>query len=112
MIRGDRGQAAVELLAGIPALLLAGLVAMQLLAAAYAFHLADGAAEAGALAVAAGLEAEPAARASLPPWARGRARIGAVDGRVEVTVQPPSPLAGVSRALEVRSSAWAKPAGG
>ena len=46
----DRGQASVELLAGLPALLLAGLIGFQLLAAGYALTLADGAAEAGALA--------------------------------------------------------------
>jgi hypothetical protein len=41
----------VELVAALPALLLAGLVALQLLAAGYAMTLADGAAEAGALAL-------------------------------------------------------------
>ena len=50
----ERGQASVELLAGLPALLLAGLIGFQLLAAGYALTLADGAAEAGALARVAG----------------------------------------------------------
>ena len=49
-----RGQASVELVAALPALLLAALVALQLLAAGYALTLADGAAEAGALALASG----------------------------------------------------------
>ena len=48
------GQATVELVAALPALLLAGYVAFQLLAAGYALTLADGAAEAGALALASG----------------------------------------------------------
>ena len=48
------GQATVELLAAVPVLLLAGLLAMQLLATGYALTLADGAAEAGALALASG----------------------------------------------------------
>ena len=46
----DDGQATVELVAALPALLLAGLLALQLLATGYALTLADGAAEAGALA--------------------------------------------------------------
>ena len=50
----QRGQATVELVAALPALLLAGYVAFQLLAAGYALTLADGAAEAGALALASG----------------------------------------------------------
>src|SRR5436190_12328648 len=52
--RGECGQASVELLAGVPALLVAGLIALQLLAAGYSLTLADGAAEAGAMALAAG----------------------------------------------------------
>jgi hypothetical protein len=90
-------------------LLLAVLVAAQFLVTAYALHLADGAAEAGALAFAAGAEAEPAVRASLPGWARDRIRVSAADGRVEVTVRPPAPLPGIAAALEVSSTAWARP---
>ena len=44
----------MELIAALPALLLAGFIALQLLAAGYALTLADGAAEAGALALASG----------------------------------------------------------
>ena len=53
---GERGQASVELLAGVPALVLAGLLALQLLVAGYALTLADGAVEAGAIALAGGRE--------------------------------------------------------
>lgn len=109
---GQRGQASLELLAGVPALLLAGLVALQLLATAYTLHLADGAAEAGALALAAGAPPLPAARAALPDWAAGRVRVTATGGRVAVAVRPPAPLPGISEALEVESSAWARPADG
>ena len=108
----QRGQASLELLAGIPALVLAGLIGLQLLVTAYTLHLADGAAEAGALALAAGGSAEPAARAALPGWASGRLRVSADGGRVEVAVRPPAPLPGISEALEVESSAWARPADG
>ena len=57
----EEGQSTVELVAALPALLLAGLLALQLLAV-YALTLADGAAEAGALALAAGRPARDAAR--------------------------------------------------
>ena len=53
MARED-GQATVELVAALPALLLTGLLVLQLLATGYALTLADGAAEAGALALASG----------------------------------------------------------
>ena len=60
----------------LPALLLAGLISLQLLAAGYALTLADGAAEAGALALAAGRSAAAAAREALPGWARDASRLG------------------------------------
>ena len=68
-VDSERGQATVELVAALPALLLAGYVAFQLLAAGYALTLADGAAEAGALALASGRPASRAARDALPGWA-------------------------------------------
>jgi hypothetical protein len=43
-LAGERGQAAVELVAGLPALILCGLVAFQLLAVGYASSLAGDAA--------------------------------------------------------------------
>lgn len=110
MIRARDGQASLEVLAAVPALALAALVAWQLLVTGYSLHLADGAAEAGALARAAGAPAAPAARAALPGWARDRVDVAGEGGRVAVTVRPPAPLAALSRALEVRASAWARPA--
>ena len=68
----QRGQASIELLAAIPFVFVAALVCMQLLAAGYALTLADGAAEAGAIALASGLPAGPAVDAALPGWARDR----------------------------------------
>lgn len=106
----ERGQATVELVAALPALLLAALVALQLLLAAYALTLADGAAEAGALALASGGSAGEAARAALPGWARGDVAVEIEGGRVTVRLRPPSPLAAVARALAVSSSAGARPA--
>jgi hypothetical protein len=77
----QRGQATVELVAAVPALLLAALVALQLLAAGYALTLADGAAEAGALALASGGSPAEAAREALPGWAEDDVSVE-VDGRL------------------------------
>jgi hypothetical protein len=107
---GERGQASVEMVAAMPALLLAGLVAMQLLAAGYALTVADGAAEAGALALAGGESAAPAVRSALPAWARDGARVRVDGGRVTVTVPPPSLIPAVGRRLTISSSATARPA--
>ena len=102
------GQATVELVAGLPALLLAGMLALQLLAAGYALTLADGSAEAGAIALASGNRPEDAARGALPGWARDRADVRVQGGRVTVQVRPPSPLAFLSDRLALDSSAWAR----
>lgn len=102
------GQAAVELLAALPALLLCGLIGFQLLAVGWALTLADGAAEAGALAHAAGADSERAAREALPGWARDRVRFSERGGRIEVELRPPSPLPGLGQRLEVSSEAWVR----
>ena len=107
----ERGQAAVELLAALPALLLCGLIGFQLLAVGWAMTLADGAAEAGALARAAGTDSEDAAREALPGWARDRVDVSVRGGRVEVELRPPSPLPGLSERLEVSSGAWVREPG-
>jgi hypothetical protein len=111
-LKEERGQATVELLAGIPALVLAGLVALQLLATGYSFTLADGAAEAGAMALAAGKPARPAIREALPGWARGRTQVDVRGGRLTVKLEPPAPLEAIARRLAVTSSTWIRrPAG-
>lgn len=106
----ERGQATVELVAALPALLLAALVALQLLAAGYAMTLADGAAEAGALALASGGSAAEAARAALPGWAEDDVAVRVEGGTVSVRLRPPSPIPGLSERLAVSSSAAARPA--
>jgi hypothetical protein len=105
----ERGQATVELVAALPALLLAALVALQLLATGYALTLADGAAEAGALALASGGSAADAVRAALPGWAEDDVSVVVEGGRVSVRLRPPSPLEAVSEHLAVSSSAAARP---
>jgi hypothetical protein len=105
----ESGQASLELIAAIPALLLAALVALQLLVAGYALTLADGAAEAGALALAAGVPAKAAVREALPGWADTDAEISVHGGEVSVRLLPPSPFAAVGDHLAVSSSATARP---
>ena len=105
-----RGQATVELVAALPLLLLAAAVALQLLVAGYALTLADGAAEAGALALASGGGAREAARAALPGWAEGEVAVAVSGGTVTVRLRPPALLRAVGEWLEVSGSASARPA--
>lgn len=107
---GERGQATIELVAALPALLLSALVALQLLAAGYAITLADGAAESGALALASGGSAAEAARRALPGWAEDDVSVAVEGARVTVRLRPPSPFRTVAERLEVSSSAAARPA--
>jgi hypothetical protein len=105
----EAGQSTVELVAALPALLLAGLVALQLFATGYALTLADGAAEAGALALATGRPAREAARAALPAWAEDEVEVAVRGGRVSVRLRPPSPLPALADSLAVTSTAAARP---
>lgn len=106
----EAGQATVEVLAAIPVVLLAGLLALQLLLAGYALTLADGAAEAGALALAAGRPAMSAAREALPGWAEDDAEVSVRGGEVTVRLSPPSPLRQVADRLAVSGTAFARTA--
>jgi hypothetical protein len=101
----ERGQASVELLGSVPALLALCLILFQLGAVGYASVLAGNAAEAGALAMAAGTDVAAGARESLPGWSRAHARVDSGRGRVQVHLQPPSPLRLLSRRLEVTAKA-------
>lgn len=105
----ESGQSTVELAAALPAVLLAGLVALQLLATGYSLTLADGAAEAGAIALASGRPAVEAAREALPGWAEDDVEVSVTGGRVTVRLRPPSPLPALSAWLMVASSAVARP---
>ncbi len=107
----EGGQATLELLAAIPLLLLAGSIGLQLLLTGYALTLADGAAEAGALALAAGQPAKTAAEESLPAWADGDSEVSVDGGKVTVRLRPPSPFPAVGDRLAVTSTSFARPAG-
>lgn len=106
----ERGQATVELIAALPALLLAAFVALQLLVAGYALTLADGAAEAGALALASGGSAADAARGALPGWAEDDVSVAVEGGRVSVRLRPPSPIEALADRLTISSTAAVRPA--
>jgi hypothetical protein len=107
--RGATAQASIELLAALPAPALAAALALQLLLVGYSLTIADGAAEAGALAGSSGDDEQRAAREALPGWARDRSRVTAEGGRVRVELRPPAPLAAVADALTVSSEAWSRP---
>jgi hypothetical protein len=110
-VRGERGQASVELIGALPILVVLGLVMFQLLAVGYAKVQAGTAAEAGALALVAGGNHVAAARESLPGWSRAGARIEREQGVVRVTLRPPSPLRALARELEVHAEATVEEGG-
>jgi Flp pilus assembly protein TadG len=101
----ERGQASVELVAAVPALLLLALAIFQLLAVGYAAVLAGNAAEAGALAVAGGGDARAAARNAVPGWSRAGMTVSASGDEVRVRMRPPSPLKALADRLEVHGAA-------
>lgn len=102
---GQRGQAAIELVAMLPLVLVVALVGAQLLAVGYASVLAGNAAEAGALALAGGGDVRAAARAALPGWSRARARVEMSGGKVRVKLRPPALLRVLADELEVSATA-------
>jgi hypothetical protein len=93
-LRDRRGQASVELVAAIPALILATLITLQLAVVGYAQWTAGGAARAGARAAYVGGDPEAAAISALPDPLRERARVSAA-GRLRVRIDAPSLLPGV-----------------
>jgi hypothetical protein len=93
---GERAQASVELVAMIPALLIAVLIVAELVVTGYALWSAGVAARAGARAAYVGGSGEHAARASLPPALRAGASVDDGD-RLTVRVRAPSVLPGLPR---------------
>jgi hypothetical protein len=95
-VRDEDGQAAAELVAAIPLLIVLLAAVAQLSIAGYALWTAGGAARAGARAAAVGGDAEDAARSALPGWLERGAEIsGDPGGPVEVTIDAPAVLPGV-----------------
>jgi pilus assembly protein CpaE len=86
--RGESGQASVDLIGAIPALLVAVLLAAQLIAAGHALWSAGLAARAGARASIVGGDPGRAARRALPTLLRDDARVSE-DDAVSVRVSVP-----------------------
>lgn len=101
----EAGQATLELIGALPLLIVMALVAFQLLAVGYASVLAGGAAEAGALALAAGGDASAGAREALPRWSRANTEVRVRGGRVEVRIEPPALLDVMANRLAVEADA-------
>ena len=106
---GERGQAAVELVALLPLVATAGLAIGHLLAAAASRELAGHAAEAAAIAVGRGADAEKAARAALPEWSRERVIVRVRGRRVRIRLEPPAVVPALGDALASTAAADAGP---
>jgi hypothetical protein len=107
----EPGQAAVELVGVAMIMALAGLVAFQVLAAGHAAAVADGAAEAAALAVANGRDPGRAAARATPGWPRRAVRVERDGGAVRVTLAPRAVLGILRGRFRVTGTAWARPPG-
>lgn len=108
-LTGEAGQATVEAVAGIATLTLTGLLCLQLLATGWAATLADGAAEAGAIAMTRERPVEPAVRNALPGWGRSRVEVARTGSTVRVRLRPPAIFRSLSERLAVTSSASGSP---
>ncbi|HZC13198.1 MAG TPA: hypothetical protein VE270_04170 [Thermoleophilaceae bacterium] len=95
----------MELLGVLPLLVALALAVFQLLAVGYASVLAGNAAEAGALALAAGGDARAGAREALPGWSRARADVRVRGGEVGVRLRPPALLKVLGERLAVNAEA-------
>jgi len=107
--RGERGQAAVELLGALPLVLAVAIAAAQLLALGYSSVLAGNAAEAGALALAGGGDARAVAREALPGWSRARAQFSVEGGEVRVQLHPPTLVRALTGEFDVTGRAAVEP---
>jgi len=89
-LRDEGGQAAVEFVAVLPFVLLAALVAWQLVLVGHVAWSAAGAARSGARAALVGRDAARAARSALPKSLRAGTRVvGSAGGGVRVSVPIP-----------------------
>lgn len=105
-LRSEQGQAAVELVGALPFVVLAVLIAWQLVLVGHVAWMTAGAARSGARAKIVSRDPAAAARSALPPPLRRGARVGAGNGGA-VRVSVPVPLVVYSWRLPVRMSASA-----
>jgi hypothetical protein len=102
----QRGQASIELLGVLPAVLLAALAAWQIVLAGYTAWLAGNAARVAARAEAVGRDPDEAARGALPAHLRrGLIVNGDGDGRIDVRVRVPIVVHGAASPVRVAASA-------
>jgi TadE-like protein len=106
----DSGQASVELVATLPALVAVALLVVQAAIAGWALWSAANAARAGARAAYVGGRVGPAARSALPGPLRSGARVQ-THGGVEVRVRAPLLVPGLP-GIPVSASAGLDPEGG
>jgi len=102
---GQRGQAAIELVALLPLLLAAGLVVMQLLVAGATAEYAGQAAEAGAVAILQDHDPSTAARSSIPSWTRRDVHVRIHGRNVTVRLRPRALLPEVGDLLSTTAEA-------
>lgn len=90
MLRGESGQASVELVGTLPFVICGALIAWQLVLVGHVAWMTAHAARAGARAVAVSRDAGVAARSALPPPLRGGTRVvRSAGGGVRVSVPIP-----------------------
>lgn len=92
-VHGERGQATVEFVALVPVVAAIALLIGGLLSGQRVREAADAAAVAAAVAEVQGRDAEAAARAATPSWARLRLRVHGGRTRVQVRWRGPRALA-------------------
>jgi hypothetical protein len=109
-LAGQRGQAAAELVAVVPLVLVAALALGQLALAGWALIAAGEAARAGARAAHVGTDPAAAAARAVPD-ALGPADVGVRDARVDVVVRAPALLPGLPP-IPVRAATALDPAAG
>ena len=106
-IAGESGQASVELVGTLPALVLACLIGWQLVLAGQTAWLGANAARVAARAAAVGADSDAAARSALPgSLARGTKVRDEGGGRVRVSVPIPLLLRAWRSPLSVTATAW------
>lgn len=100
-LRSERGQAAVELVGALPFVVLAALIAWQLVLVGHVAWMTAGAARSGARAKLVSRDPGTAARSALPPPLRSGTRVSAGPGG-SVRVSVPVPLVVYRWQLPVR----------
>ena len=109
-LRCERGQATIELVALLPLCATFGLAIGHVVAAEATRELAGHAAEAAAIAVGNGGDAEDAARAALPDWSKKRVAVDVSGREVRVRLEPPAVVPALADALASTVAADAGPA--